>query len=328
MQKNTLILSFLLIFFKSSTDAGSSQPVNQPFIDKGKKYMHTLYDKNCDKNVSIPKGKRYLELIVAIMHYVYDKAKGKNKGIDFIGGIIFIEDSNWRFHSFLLEHVAREFKGDLSNEKFVSFFKKAYPRKSTHLNARYIEEGKAKKGFLGKIEKTDKTVIHYGIDVKDKNLQLPIIGKHHILFGKINDDHLMFIKFEKYGLYRGDALLHGYRLIKSNINKKQSSIDESLVDSRRERIPTKFMEEFKALIRSKDGMIESHKQEEYLRKAKAFGIQEMIRICEERIQIDKGTQTWRDKLTNFVQTLKKQYPFDFFMRTGNEVILRHKDVIA
>ena len=323
MQKNILILSFLLIFFKSSAGTENLQPVNQPFIDKGKKYMHILHG----ANGSIPKGKRYLKSIVVIKHYLYAEAKKKNQKTDFVGGTIFVEDSNGRLHSLLLEYVAREFKGNLYEEVWITN-KKAYPRYSTHFNDYYIEEGKAKKGFLGTIEKTDKTVIHYGIDVKDKNLPLPIIGKHHILFGKINDDHLMFIKFEKYGLYRGDALLHGYRLIKSNINKKQSSIDESLVDSRRERIPTKFMEEFKALIRSKDGMIESHKQEEYLRKAKAFGIQEMIRICEERIQIDKGTQTWRDKLTNFVQTLKKQYPFDFFMRTGNEVILRHKDVIA
>ncbi len=325
MQKNTLILSFLLIFFKSSTDAGSSQPVNQPFIDRGKKYMHILHG----ANGSIPKGKRYLESIVAIMHYLYAKAKKKNQETDFIGGTIVVEDRDWRLHRFLLDYVAIKFKGDLYEEVWGITNKKAYPRRSTHFENYYLETEKAKKEFLGQtIKKTDKTVIHYGIDVKDKNLPLPIIGKYHILFGKINDDHLIFIKFEKCGLYRGDAFLHGYRLIKSKIKKKQSSIDESLVDSRRERIPTKFMEEFKELMRSKDGMIELDKQEKYLRKVKAFGIQEMIRICKKHIQIGEGIQTWRDKLASFVQTLKNQYPSDFFMRIGNEVILLHKDVIA
>lgn len=347
-----LLISILLINFHIKA-------AENILVSQGESYLQSLCGK---KPQTIPTdGDKYLDSIVSIMHFLCSKASEHNSGENFSSGTIVIEDENWELHTFLKNYVKKVF-GEIKKEIWIST-KDAYPRHSTHFNNYYLYTGKAiKKGVLFEsIKKTNSDYIHYGIDIK-KDQKLPVENKKHILFGKIgeiNCKKLMFVKFEKVGLKNKDAFEHALELIKHKIQDQIPTLQASLLEKlklelpdekilqetlnqisqnispkdsltkyRRETVPLGFMGEYMALMFSKESEISNKKAlEEIKEKAKAFGIQEIVKTTQDFAKSDQGTQKWRKALTIFAEEIKNQYPDDWEFRFGNEIILLKNDLI-
>jgi hypothetical protein len=333
----------------------------QNLLQEGKDFLELLYAKP-QVPIQIPDNNDYLDKIVAIMHYLCSKVPEKNDGEEFSSGSIVIEDKDWKLHTFLKEYVAKEFGDEIKKEIWIST-KDAYPRHSTHFNSYYLYTGKAmQKGLLFKtLKKTSPDYFHYGIDLK-KHQTLPIEEKRHILCGKIgeiNDKKLMFVKFEKVGLKSKDAFEHALELIKYKIKDQIPALQANLLEKlkvslpednilhetlsqiahninpkdsltkyRRETVPLAFMGEYMALMFSKESKITDKKLlEEIKEKAKALGIQEIVKTVQDFSKSDQGTQKWRKALAFLAEEIKKQYPDDWTFRFGNEIILLQKDFV-
>ncbi len=329
---------------------------DEAFINKGKTFLQSLYNKHPKTQATAIDD---LEAIIATLHFLYSYVPDKNGGYDFSSGTIVLEDKDWTLWNFMVEYVRKLFDGDMCKEIWITL-KKAYPRRSTHFNNYYLYMGRAKKkGLL--VKKTDCEFVHYGIDPR-KDQPLPVENKHHILFGKIgiiDGKPLMFIKFEEFGLRGKDAFLHMISLIKQKIQNKlaeitekirvkhtiamptsielQESLDEcidslsadiSLKKYRRETIPVSVMGEYQALLLSPESALSKQDIATHKATAKALGIKDIVSTAETYAQSKHGTPLWREIMKNFAEEIKKQYPNDWHIRFGNEVIIFHEELIG
>ena len=131
----------------------------------------------------------------------------------FSEGTFVIQDTGWLFYNFLLDYVKDvnpSVKGTIGDPavKFSGGMT-AYPRLSSH----FVLEQKSYR--------------HYGIDFP-RGLELPF-KKHHILFGKIDDQDRLFIKLESAGLTSRDIARHGWEFAAAQVRKAAPAIDKFLV---------------------------------------------------------------------------------------------------
>jgi hypothetical protein len=358
MKKSLLFLLCISVLTGLNPKAPTQSYGN--LIKKGQEHINFLYGKS---TTPIPiLDEEYLESIVAITHYLCSKVPGKNGGYYFSSGTIVIEDTDWKLYQFLLEYVKKKFNEEIKKEIWIST-RSAYPRHSTHFNSYYLYTGNAihDELFFNIIKKTNPDYFHYGIDLK-RHQRLPLRKKRHILWGKIgtvNGKNLLFIKFEKVGLKSQDALEHVLELIKYKIKNQtpalhtklleklsialppdtvlQETLEQiaqsinpqiSLIENRRETIPLAFIGEYIALLFSQESNVTDKKiLEGFKEKAKAFGIQEIVRSSQDLSQSDQGTPKWRMALGFLAEEIKGQYPDDWEFRFGNEVILTQQDFV-
>ncbi len=328
------------------------QAADSKLVQRGRTYVRSLYSQG-PHVIPVDDNDVYLNSIVAIMHYLCSKIPDKNNGQLFRSGALILEDTNWKMHTFLLDYVKRVYRGDTCKEITTTKYT-AYPRKSTHLTAFYEYTGKITKKLLSTKKNCD--YVHYGIDL-NKDQDLPIANKHHVLFGRvglIDGTPLLFIKFEEAGLRSGEAVTHLINLIKTRINaysqkaktKKQQvampkekkiektlnemsseiSTDDSLTKYRKERVPVEFMLEYIALILSKDGGIDKKMQKELKTRVKALGIRDIVKTSDLLSKSRNGTPAWRDSMAELAQRIKQRYP-DWPLRIGNEILLKQKDLL-
>lgn len=297
--------------------------------------------------------------IVAITHFLYKKGKEKNAGADFKSGTFIVEDPGFTISNQLRDFVKSKYGDKLCSEVTLTS-KPAYPRKSTHFNSLYLSQGKAKKGLLGGISKTDCNYVHYGIDVAAN--KLPMSDKKHILFGRvgtISGRDLMFIKLEEAGLSGLEVVKHGLDLISTTAKRLLPTLFKNIVSllglkkvtpdslekefndllevssietdnnelqtNRKERIPAEFSAYFLSLLleakqNNKDAAYKNAKDD-----VKAFGVQSMIKLLEAEMNKSSISVDIREKINNFITKLKTRYADDYGMRFGNEIVIRSAD---
>lgn len=342
---------FIIVIYVCFGSTISIAAPDQAMVDKGRACLNDLASCNVGSD---------LDDIIAIMHFLYDIGLSKNDGKDFKSGTFVVEDPGFHILSELKKYVESDFGKNLCHE--VTFtFKDAYPRKSTHFNALYIYRGQAKKAIFGGVKKTDCDFVSFGIDApKDR---LPMEGKNHILFGKIgviDGRELIYIKLEESGLHGLDVLTHTINLIKVNVKKMlpilikdiknkldlkkvsenviakefkdlfdETSADSNLYQNRRERIPAELMAYYLFLLLEKGNGKKTAGFNEGKELAKAFGIQAMVKNLEKVLSHGVGLDEKTIKDTqSFLKLVKAQYPEDYFMRFGNEVIIRPQDWVS
>lgn len=287
--------------------------------------------------------------------YLHKITMEKNNGKDFDSGTFVIEDPGFKLFDKLRDYVKAKF-GDQICREITFTLTSAYPRRSTHFNELYLYTGKASKGFLGSIKKNDCDFVHYGIDLPKDSLAIP--GKHHFLFGRvgtINGRDLIFIKPEPSGLSGLSAISHGLDLLKTKaqrllpdiynklkqklgiINVTKESLEKEFTDllsvtsfdtggelttNRRERIPAEFLAYFLILLldASKDKTDQAFLDTKA--QVKAYGVQAMISAAEKALSDPKIDDELKKKFSNFIELLKTRYPSDYFMRFGNEIIIK------
>ncbi len=284
----------------------------------------------------------YVRSIAALIFYFFSKAVEKKQG--FSSGSMVIKDPGFKIYNFLYAYVETKWKPrSMVKETFVDISGVgAYPRKSTHFNSFYIYTDKAKKGFLGKINKKN-PFIHYGIDMP-KNIILPAKRKH-ILFGKVElSPPLIFIKIEHHGLGKKAVLQHAGGLGKSQMRKFMGSTTNKLkklgfnqesylgklldqismvssddtADARRERIPLKTLTEFLGLMLVEDSPVQ--KNEIDIKGVKGLGIRRMLALLDSYVARKQGTEAWRTALREFARQIRNEYDHTD-IRLGREVIL-------
>lgn len=266
-----------------------------------------------------------LDDIVAITHYIYDQGKKSSKDRDYASGSFVVVDPGYEVLTALLAYVKSKKIRDLCREDVVSL-KTAYPRKSTHFNNLYIYRGFAKKKFALGVAKTDCRFTHYGIDVPRG--KLPMLHKRHILFGRvgtIDDRDLIFIKLEEYGLGIKDVSGHTLELFKSIVRKRAptgATTSEELYKNRRESVPSDIRSGFSELIRNIKDQIGEDNFNSINDRVKAFGIQAMTKTIDMLTANKALDPKDLQDLQSFKADLVARYPSDYFMRFGNEIIIR------
>lgn len=341
------IVYTFLVFFTVAQSA--SRIVDHPIPSarmaaKGHQLYSNIVSGTLNKAHLIAHPHEYVHDIAALVFYFYSKAVQKGQG--FSSGTFVIYDPGFRLYNFLYSYVkSRWTPNNMFQEILLDVSSRgAYPRKSTHFNNYYLFTKKAKRRRFRTIVKK-KNFIHYGIDMP-KTILLPA-QKKHVLFGKVEiDPPLTFIKLEKHGLGKTGVLQHIRGLRESQIRKAigkavnllhskgivtagsrfdsllkdfSASSSDDTADTRRENIPVTTLATFLGLLVA-DG---SPFKKDEIEKGpiKAFGIQYMLKLANEYSKGPLGTPTWRAALSEFAQTIQKQYDHPT-LRMGREVILK------
>ena len=143
---------------------------------KGFEYAKALESGNLE-TIPTKSQEEYLNSIIALMWYLYNRALEKNQ--PFTEGTFVIQDKDFILYNFLLAYVIR-FNPDLTGTvadkpQLASFNPFAYARGSTHFKAEQYNE------------KTGKGFIQYGIDVRFGQLGaslplLPVLKKAYVFW--------------------------------------------------------------------------------------------------------------------------------------------------
>ncbi|HXW54038.1 MAG TPA: hypothetical protein VEL47_08040 [Myxococcota bacterium] len=322
---------------------------NPQLVSKGKACLEHVDSCAIDKNLAD---------INAVAHFLYQVGMNKNRGKEFSSGTFVIEDPGFKILNKLIDFVKLQYGDDICNEIIITT-KSAYPRKSTHFNSFYLYNGLVKKDIFGSIIKPDCKYMHYGIDMGTE--KLPALDKKHLLFGRIgtiNGRDLIFVKMEEAGLSGFDAVKHALDLVTTTLQRAvpdivktvksklgltkvtaellekeyntlldEASFDEGenpLVNFRRERMPGEILAYFLALL-----LESTEKQSDDFDRAKdlvkAEGIQAMVTTLEALLKSNTLKPDLKTKMADFSHKLREQYPKDYFMRFGNEIMVRPDD---
>ena len=218
------------------------------WIRDGKKVLCSIMDgtvkkpKKClAKNGQLNNpGARYLKDIVVLMWYFYDIARQRRQ--NFSEGTFVIQDPGFKIYNYLLDYVKcvnPEITGNASKDRANNFADNnfAYSRASSHY----------------KYEQKQYNTRHYGIDIvpTTANVKLPTYPeKEHLLFGKVGEGDLIFIKPETHGLGAGAVAGHGISFVQAQGRKVAPAVfgsdDAELY--RKERVPKDFINRCRQIL--------------------------------------------------------------------------------
>lgn len=223
-------------------------------IKLGAYYMRALLN---DQLALIPTlgQEQYLRSIIALVWFLYSQAIENNQLFE--EGTFVIEDLGWRVNNFLMNYIQTygavyggAFKDPTKLNSPLTIYNQPLTQtlNDPALHGSFNPYGYPRQSSHYKVSQRNNR--HYGIDIRFGNSgELPLLpaNKRHILFGKIDQNQqLLFLKPENYGLYFKDGLVyHGKELFESWARKAgwtpTSDDDPSYA---KERIPAAFLKDF------------------------------------------------------------------------------------
>lgn len=273
----------------------------------------------------------YLNGIIDLMWFLYDKAVEKNQVYD--EGTCIVQDTDRRFYDFLLNYVKLvnpDIKGTIEDPaQKISWNHYAYSRASSH----FVLQQRNNR--------------HYGIDIRfpgaiQAQALLPA-QKSHILFGVISDD-CIFIKLENVGIAPQSVVFHGAEFAIAQARKRVPTLLSYLENTylkmfneilmyyigtdddpnyRKERIPQDFLQRCFTIAQLGNLTDEQLKAFMYICSTQGVhGVYNEIRNASSPL-----SQQRKSDLGNYLQQLQAEGLDNQTLRFGREVILSHDELM-
>lgn len=273
----------------------------------------------------------YLNAIIDLMWFLYDKAVEKNQVYD--EGTYIVQDAGRRFYNFLFNYVKLVnpvIKGTIEDPaQKISWNPYAYSRASSHFVLQQKQER------------------HYGIDIRfPGSIQAQAIlpaQKSHILFGVISDD-CIFIKFENVGIAPQSVVFHGAEFATAQARKRVPALLSYLENTylgmfndtlmyyigtdddpnyRKERIPQDFLQRCFTIAQS--GKLTDEQLKVFMYTCSTQGVHGVY--TEIRNASSPLSQQQKSDLGIYLQQLQAEGLDNQSLRFGREVILSHDELI-
>jgi hypothetical protein len=290
-----------------------------------------LNEPQLDLKNSMSTQSEYLNGIIDLMWFLYDKAVEKNQVYD--EGTCIVQDADRRFYDFLLNYVKLVnpgIKGTIEDPaQKISLNSYAYSRASSH----FVLQQRNNR--------------HYGIDIRFPGAMtaqalLPA-QKSHILFGVISDD-CIFIKLENVGIASQSVVFHGAEFAIAQARKRVPTLLRYFENTylgmfndilmyyigtdddpnyRKERIPQDFLQRCFTVAQSGNLTAEQLKDFMYICSAQGIhGVYNEIRNASSPL-----SQQQKSDLGNYLQQLQAEGLDNQTLRFGREVILSHDELM-
>ncbi len=309
---------FNWIFTKMDKPKGS---MNEAYaglcIEKGAKVMEDVLAGKTRKYMSDDLVYSHLHAIRDLAWFLYGKALEKNQGFE--EGTFVIVDEDFKLYDFLMTYVKskNETVTGISTQDpllHMSDNPFAYSRDCSHFPL-------AKQKFTP-----------YGIDIRfAENAaaedSLPAF-KTHILFGKIDEErHLMYIKPENHGLYKGDGFMgHATEFGVAQVRKiptlrnafnyvggywGYNLVSDDSETFRKDRVPEGFATAFKQAITTDSSLYSQEEKAQLLKDAKEQGFKTLYSELAQRSPTLQGLLEKYSKIYDHME-----------YRQGREIILK------
>ncbi len=261
-------------------------------VEEGKELYKNITGENREAYTAALNEKQYFGQVVVFLKWLH--AIAEVKGQQFEEGTFMIDDPDNHVYAFL------------------SGCPGAYDRRSSHLVDYFKLEDSSRAGYMK------------GIDVVGKATWTNPFGhselseregyKRHLLFCDVGGR--LFVKPENWGTSVWDAIPHGLEFIVAQARKTPALQPYVGTDDdegyRKERIPGDILKRYLAILDSN--------REKSIKRAKAFGIQEIVRQLIALKKLDRESSPAGELLRD----IKGKYPdLGVF---GNEVSIRLKDL--